>query len=74
MKTKKTAGVHHLRDALAKAMTAADFAAIAEAMVEKAKTGNASACKLLLETLAAPGRDPAADDADKFPDIFSEDR
>jgi hypothetical protein len=69
MKTKNTAGVHHLRDALAKAMTPADFAAIAGAMVEKAKTGNASACKLLLETLATRPPAGADDDADKFPDL-----
>jgi hypothetical protein len=66
-------GVRRLQEALAKAVTPADFDAIARQLLAKAKDGNVSAAKLVLESMATPHVDR---EGDGFPDvdIFNQDR
>jgi hypothetical protein len=63
---RSTEGMIRLQEALAKAVTAADFDEIARQLLAKAKEGNVSAAKLVLESLATPGVDLASDE---LPDV-----
>jgi len=59
-------GVRRLQESLAKAVTTADFDQIARQLLAKAKDGNVSAAKLVLESLATPRVDRTGDG---FPDV-----
>ena len=67
----RTEGMRRLADALQKAITGDDFDEIARQLLAKAKAGNASAAKLVLETLATPAPlvPPTNNAGDELPDL-----